>query len=43
MALIRKRLAVEMWIFEQLQTLYGCTVSISLKTSHTKNPIITSF
>jgi len=25
MALIRKRLTVEMWIFEQLQALYGCT------------------
>jgi len=25
MALIRKRLTVEMWIFEQLQILYGCT------------------
>ena len=27
MALIRKRLAVEMWIYEQLNELYGCTVS----------------
>jgi len=25
MALIRKRLAVEMWIYEQLNELYGCT------------------
>ena len=30
MALIRKRLAVEMWIFEELQTLYGCTVIIPI-------------
>ena len=29
MALIRKRLTVEMWIFEQLQALYGCTVGLS--------------
>jgi protein phosphatase 1 regulatory subunit 14B len=28
MALIRKRLAVEMWIYEQLNELYGCTVSL---------------
>ena len=27
MALIRKRLAVEMWIYEQLNELHGCTVS----------------
>lgn len=28
MALIRKRLAVEMWVYEELQKLYGCKVSI---------------
>jgi len=28
MALIRKRLTVEMWIYEQLQSLYGCTVRL---------------
>jgi hypothetical protein len=28
MALIRKRLAVEMWIYEQLNELHGCTVRI---------------
>ena len=28
MALIRKRLAVEMWIYEQLNDLHGCTVRI---------------
>ena len=26
MALIRKRLAVEMWVYEELQKLYGCKV-----------------
>lgn len=28
MSLIRKRLAVEMWIYDQLNKLHGCTVSV---------------
>ena len=30
MALIRKRLTVEMWCYEELQQLYGCTVSLAI-------------
>jgi len=43
MALIRKRLAVEMWIYEQLNELHGCTVRMFnnyyLKTANVLNGV----
>ena len=42
MALIRKRLKVEMWIFDQLQELYETEVSshVSILQQHSSFPIV---